>query len=219
LLKVDLHIHTKYSPDCGTPLEKIVTRCQKRGIDCIAISDHGTAEGALKMQKMAPFPVIIAEEILTPYGEIMGMFLKETIPSGLPVAETVARIREQNGLVVIPHPFDRFRPSALDTGVLKELVAQGQVDAIEVFNARAPLRRSNVRAKAFAQKYGLPGTAGSDAHTLHEIGSAYVVMPEFSGGDDFLESLAQGKIVGRRTNPLVHAKSLWARLKGNFRVD
>jgi len=218
LLKVDLHIHTKYSPDCGTPLEKIITRCQKRGIECIAISDHGTVEGALEMQKIAPFPVIIAEEILTPYGEIMGMFLKEGIPSGLSVAQTISSIREQDGLVIIPHPFDRFRPSALNTEVLKELVAQKQVDAIEVFNARAPLRRSNVRAKAFAQKHGLPGTAGSDAHTLYEIGSAYVEMPEFTGRDDFLEALVQGKIVGRRTNPLAHVNSIWSRLKGNLKA-
>ena len=95
------------------PLEKIIERCQKVGINCIALCDHGTAEGALKMREIAPFTVIVAEEILTPYGEIMGMFLEETIPSGLSVPETIARIRAQGGLVCIPHPFDTFRHSAL----------------------------------------------------------------------------------------------------------
>ena len=216
MLKADLHIHTKYSLDCNTPLEEIISCCQQRDINCIAISDHGTIEGALKMQKIAPFPVIIAEEIMTPYGEIMGMFLTEGIPSGISVEETISRIRAQSGLVVIPHPFDRFRPSALDGGILADLVAQKQIDAVEVFNSRTPLNRSSNKARAFARKHGIPGTAGSDAHTPYEVGNAYVEMPEFSGRDDFLESLARGKIIGRRTNPLTHFNSIWARLKSNL---
>ena len=97
MLKADLHIHTEYSMDCNTPLEKIIGRCQELGINCIVITDHGTAEGALKMQKIAPFTVIVAEEIMTTQGEIMGMFLKETIPSGLTPGETINRIRAQGG--------------------------------------------------------------------------------------------------------------------------
>ncbi len=217
MLKADLHIHTEYSLDCNTPLKEIVARCLERGINCIAISDHGTIEGALEMQKMAPFPVIVAEEIMTPRGEIMGMFLTEGIPSGLSVPETISRIRAQNGLVAIPHPFDRFRPSALDVEVLEELVAREQVDAIEVFNSRTPLYRSSTKAKLFARKHGIPGSAGSDAHTPYEVGNAYVEMPEFSGRDDFIQALAQGKVVGRRTNPLTHLNSIWARLKSNLR--
>ncbi len=217
MLKADLHVHTEYSLDCNTPLPEIITRCQERGINCLAISDHGTIEGALAMQKIAPFKVIVAEEILTPRGEIMGVFLKEGIPSGLSVSETVARIRAQNALVLIPHPFDRFRPSALDNESLEELQAQGEIDAIEVFNSRTPLYRSSTKAEAFARKHGLPGSAGSDAHTPYEIGNAYVEMPEFSGRDDFLEALAQGEIFGHRTNPLTHFNSIWARLKNSLR--
>lgn len=217
MLKADLHVHTEYSLDCNTPLTEIIARCQERGINCLAISDHGTIEGALKMQSVAPFLIIIAEEILTPRGEIMGMFLKEGIPSGLSIEQTISGIRAQNGLVLIPHPFDRFRPTALDGEVLEELLAQGQIDAIEVFNSRTPLYRSSTKARAFARKHGIPGSAGSDAHTSYEIGNAYVEMPEFSGRDDFLEALAQGKIFGRRTNPLTHINSIWARLKSNLR--
>jgi predicted metal-dependent phosphoesterase TrpH len=202
--------------DCNTPLEEIINCCQERDINCVAISDHGTIEGALKMKKIAPFPVIVAEEIMTPYGEIMGMFLTEVIPSGISVEETISRIRAQSGLVVIPHPFDRFRPSALDGGILADLVAQKQIDAIEVFNSRTPLYRSSNKAGIFARKHGIPATAGSDAHTPYEVGNAYVEMPEFSARDDFLESLAQGKIIGRRTNPLTHFNSIWARLKSNL---
>jgi len=77
MLRADLHIHTRYSMDCNTPLERIISRCLEMQINCIAVADHGTVEGALEIQQMAPFQVIVAEEILTPHGEIMGMFLKE----------------------------------------------------------------------------------------------------------------------------------------------
>ena len=211
MLKADLHIHTKYSIDCNTPLEKIIKRCLKTGVNCIAISDHGTIEGALEMQAMAPFPVIVAEEILTTHGEIMGLFLKETIPGGQSVEKTISLIRAQGGLINIPHPFDMLRHSALDGRIIEEIVEQ--IDAVEVFNARCILLRSSMKAQIFAEKYGIPRSAGSDAHTLQEIGNAYVEMPEFNGKDDFLESLAQGKIYGHRSNPSAHVASTWARLK------
>lgn len=197
--------------DCSMPLEQIFIRCQEVGVNCIAIADHGTIEGALKAQTLAPFPVIIAEEILTPHGEIMGMFLKEGIPSGLSVAETIARIRAQGGLVCIPHPFDSLRQSPLNNKVPDDIVEH--IDIIEMFNSRSPLLRSSTKARLFAEKYGLVMSAGSDAHTPYEIGNAYVEMPEFSGRDGFLEMLARGKISGRRTNPLVHFRSAWARLR------
>jgi len=211
LLKADLHIHTKYSMDCKMPLEKIINRCLETGVNCIAIADHGTIEGALKMQAIAPFPVIVAEEILTPRGEIMGMFLKDGIPSGLSVGETMARIKAQGALVCIPHPFDIFRQSALDAKIVEEIA--DQIDVIEVFNSRTLLLRHSTQAQIFAQKYGIPGSAGSDAHTPNEIGRAYVEMPEFNGRDDFLNALVKGKICGQKTNPLVHFGSAWARLK------
>jgi len=197
--------------DCNMPLEKIVSRCQEVGINCIAICDHGTAEGGLRMREIAPFPVIVAEEILTPHGEIMGMFLEETIPSGLSVEQTISRIRAQGGLVCIPHPFDIFRQSALRSNVLEEIAEQ--IDIVEVLNSRYILGQSSTKALAFALKHGIAQSAGSDAHTPSEIGNAYVEMPEFNGRDDFLEALEKGKISGHRTSPLIHFASVWARLK------
>lgn len=213
MLKADLHIHTEYSMDCNTPLEQVINRCLETGINCIAVADHGTTEGALKMQSIAPFPVIIAEEVLTTHGEIMGLFLKETIPSGQSVEKTISQIRAQGGLVNIPHPFDMLRHSALDGRIIEEIVEH--IDTIEVFNARCILLRSSIKAQIFAEKYGIPKSAGSDAHTLQEIGNAYVEMPEFNGRDDFLDALEKGKISGRRTNPLIHFNSLWARLRSS----
>ena len=219
MLRADLHIHTRYSMDCNTPLEKIITRCQKMGINCIAIADHGTAEGALEMAKIAPFKVIVAEEILTTQGEIMGMFLKETIPSGISVDEAISRIRAQGGLVNIPHPFSTFRASALENVAIDKMMERGDIDLIEVFNARSLLSRSSAQAQLYAQEHGIPGSAGSDAHTAPEIGHAYVEMPEFTGRDDFIAALKQGKIYGRKTNPLTHINSILARLKSNLLTE
>ncbi len=211
LLRADFHIHTKYSMDCNTPLEKIITRCLEAGINCIAISDHDTIEGALEMQKIAPFPVIVAGEILTPQGEIMGMFLKEHVPIGLPIEEAISRVKAQGALVCLPHPFDTFRGLRIDNKRLEALVEQ--IDVIEVFNARSPFSAPTTKARTFAEKWGITQSAGSDAHSLAEIGNAYIEMPEFEGKDDFLQALGKGKIHGQRTSLLVHFISVWARLR------
>jgi predicted metal-dependent phosphoesterase TrpH len=214
LLKADLHIHTEYSVDCSTPLEKIITRCRELAINCIAVADHGTAEGALKLQKLAPFQVIVAEEILTTQGEIMGMFLKETIPSGLTPQQTIKRIRAQDGLVNIPHPFDQIRGSALKEWVIDEIA--DEIDIIEVLNARSASATTVEKARAFAAKRKIVQGAGSDAHSIQEIGNAYVILPEFSDKDQFLKSLARGEIFGQRSSPLVHLYSTFARVKSRI---
>jgi predicted metal-dependent phosphoesterase TrpH len=214
LLKADLHIHTEYSMDCNTPLDKLIRRCQALEINCIAIADHGTAEGALKMQKIAPFQVIVAEEIMTTQGEIMGMFLQETIPGGLTPQETIKRIREQGGLVNIPHPFETVRGSALKDRAIAEIAAQ--IDIMEVLNSRSPFPANSNKASAFAREHGIVPGAGSDAHTVFEIGNAYVMMPEFTGPQEFLKSLSQGKIYGKRSGLKVRLFSTWARMKNQF---
>ncbi len=215
MLKADLHIHTRYSMDCQTPLEKIVERCQELGINCIAIADHGTAEGGLELQKIAPFKVIVAEEILTTHGEIMGMFLKETIPSGITPQEAVKRIRAQGGLVNIPHPFETIRGSALKDAVIDEIAAD--IDLMEVLNSRSPFPANTNKAKAFAARHNIPGGAGSDAHTVLEIGNAYIDIPDFNTPQEFLASVRKGTIHGKRSGIFVHCYSLWARLKSKMR--
>ena len=196
--------------DCKTTLEKIIQICQKKGINCIALSDHGSIEGALKMKNIAPFYVIVAEEVLTTEGEIMGMFLQERVPSGLSMEESIQRIKAQGGLLCAQHPYDRFRADALKAEVLERIV--GQIDIVEVFNARNPLLRSSNQARVFADTHHLPCTAGSDAHAGYEIGNAYVELPDFKGRDDFLQALAHGKVYGHRTNLFSRLSSVWARI-------
>ncbi len=216
MLKADLHIHTKYSMDCQTPLDKIISRCQELGINCIAIADHGTAEGGLEIQKIAPFKVIVAEEILTTEGEIMGMFLKETIPSGITPREAVKRIREQDGLVNIPHPFETIRGSALKDRAIDEIAED--IDLMEVFNSRSPFPSNTNKARAFAAKHGIPGSAGSDAHSIQEIGNAYIEIPDFNNKEEFLKALMQGIIRGKRSGIFVHFSSQWATIKSKLHL-
>jgi len=200
--------------DSQTPLDKIIERCQQLGINCIAIADHGTAEGGLEMQKIAPFKVIVAEEILTTQGEIMGMFLKETIPSGCTPQEAIKRIREQGGLVNIPHPFETIRGSALKDATIDEIAKD--IDLMEVLNSRSPFPANTNKAKAFAEKHHIPGGAGSDAHSVFEIGNAYIEIPDFNTKEEFLKAIAQGHIHGKRSGVFVHLFSGWAKVKGKL---
>lgn len=141
----------------------------------------------------------------------MGLFLNEEIPRGLSAEETISRIKTQGGLVNIPHPFGRWPLDNYKRLTSPEIMKK--IDLIEVFNARTPFPNSSGKAYELANQYGLPGGAGSDAHTASEIGKAYVEMPEFNGPKEFLISLAQGKIIGNRSSPLIHFASTWARLK------
>jgi predicted metal-dependent phosphoesterase TrpH len=205
LLRADLHVHTCYSKDCTTPLDQIIVNCLKKEINCLAIADHGTTEGARKLKDIAPFPIIVAEEISTPQGEIMGMFLSENIPSRIPASEAIRNIRDQGGLVCIPHPGDNIRSSAFKIEDLKQII--GDIDIIEIFNSRNCFPSTNNRAKHIAEQYKKFASAGSDAHILQEIGNVYIEMPEFSSKDEFLISLSQGNIKGHLANPFVHVLS------------
>ena len=217
MIKADLHIHTCYSIDCLSPLEQIIERCLELGINCIAVADHNTIAGALKLRDIAPFKVIIAEEVLTPAGEIMGLFLNEEVSQGLSPQETISRIRSQGGLVAIPHPFGRSLSWKSNPLILAEILSR--VDIIETFNSRTPFSSDITRAQKLAKEQRKAASAGSDAHTLGEIGRAYVEMPEFDGHDEFLNSLAQGKIFGQKSSYLAHFASTWARIRKHVLGD
>jgi predicted metal-dependent phosphoesterase TrpH len=196
------------------PLEKIISRCLEVGISCLGVADHNTIAGALKLKEMAPFSIIVGEEILTLNGEVIGFFLTQEIPSKLSIEETVAQIKAQNGLVCIPHPYDRLRVSVFRDQIFEDIMPD--VDIIEVFNARSLSPGSSTRAAQLVQKYGKLASAGSDAHTLPEIGNAYVEMPNFNDKEEFLASLAKGKISGNKSSPTAYFVSTWNKLKKRF---
>jgi len=214
LLRADLHLHTCYSPDCRVSLKEILNRCPEVGIDCLAVTDHGTIEGALRAREMATFPVIVGEEVMTLEGEVLGLFLEKCVPSGLTAAQTIELIRGQGGLAGVPHPFDGLYRSCLSRETILALLSQ--LHFIEAFNARSLFHRN--QARDFARSRGLRMSAGSDAHTLGEVGRAYVEMPPFEGPQGFLESLEKGKIGGGSTSLWVHFRGPWQKLvKGRGR--
>jgi len=187
MLKADFHIHTKYSPDCLTSIDRLIRTCIQRGIDCVAVTDHNEVKGALLLQEKAPFKVIVGEEIRTDRGEIIGYFLTRHIKPGMCPARTVEEIKNQGGLVCVPHPFDRLRKSRLDINALREI--EKDIDIIEVFNSRNVYNEDNTRAERFAVSRGIMVSVGSDAHWHWEIGNTYMTLPDFKDADSFRESL------------------------------
>ena len=210
--KVDLHVHTKYSKDSIAEPKGMIAAAKAAGMDKIAITEHNNIEGALAAKEIDPDFVIVGEEIMTTDGEIIAYFVQETVPPGLPPKEAIARLREQGAIISIPHPLDSVRRSAMRLNNALRIIYE--IDAIEVFNSRVlPLYSiNNHEADWLASRYDKLRTAGSDAHTPGEVGHAYVEMPPFSTPDEFKESLAQGKVFGRYSSPLVHFASAYAKL-------
>ncbi|HXG35966.1 MAG TPA: PHP domain-containing protein [Dehalococcoidia bacterium] len=210
LLKADLHSHTYYSPDALTSPGQFVASCLKRNINCVAVTEHNSIAGALAMQRLAPFKIIVGEEIRTQAGEVIGLFLKEEIARGLPLRETVERIKAQGGLVSVPHPFDRFRFGLNEEGLLEVLP---YIDLMEAFNARNTFPGDNAKARVFAREHGIPAIAVSDAHSAGELGRSYIEMPDFNDSEEFLRAVRQARLIKRHASPLVHLLSRWAVLK------
>src|SRR5512142_68736 len=105
-MQIELHSHTIYSKDCLVTPEQYIAACRRKGLGRAAVTDHNTAEGALRMHAMAPELIIVGEEIRTTHGEILAYFLEETIEPDLPPLEAIARVRAQGGVVGVSHPAD-----------------------------------------------------------------------------------------------------------------
>jgi predicted metal-dependent phosphoesterase TrpH len=194
-VRVDCHLHTVASGDAVTTLDQLAERVAAHRIDVVCITDHNVTSAALEAARRGiGARVILGEEIRTPDGDVIGLFLAERIPYVLPLAEVTGRIRAQGGLVYVPHPFDRERSSL--GPALEGLCAGGHVDVIEVFNAKIADQELNRRAAAVAARFGLPGGAGSDAHDPDGIGAAYLEMPDFDGPASFRSALAAARVVG-----------------------
>ncbi len=206
LIDVDLHMHTDHSYDCATPVEVLLAEARSRGLGAIAVTDHNEISGALEARAKANgIKVIVGEEVKTAgQGEVIGLFIEELIPRGLTLEETVAEIKRQGGIVYVPHPFDRLH-SVPDYEHL--LTVLDEIDAIEVFNPRVAISEFNDEAVRFAAKYRIPAGAGSDAHVPQGLGSVRIRMRDFSGPEEFLESLRAADIV-RNPASLLYVQAL-----------
>jgi hypothetical protein len=201
-----------------------VRTAAERGITHLAVTDHGRIEGALEARAAAPdgLTVIIGQEISTRDGDLIGLYLERPVPGGLSAGEAAAAVREQHGLVGLAHPYDRFRGSVLaGAGTPGDLDGLAPlVDYVETFNARVPPGRANERAAEWAMRHGLPGAAVSDAHTLLEVGVAYLVLRGPLGGpDDLRAALPDGEAVTSRASYAVRLFTPLARLVHRVRGD
>lgn len=213
MMRIDLHCHSEASHDSRTPLSSFVQRCKTRGISVQAITDHNQVWGAKKLQEMCQgtgLTVIVGEEISSSEGELIGLFLEEKIPAGLSAKETIAHIKAQGGLVLLPHGFDPLKRWRLRPEVLEHL--SSHIDIVETFNARISRPHWNRVAMRWADQHQLPQSAGSDAHTLAQVGNAWVQTPQrpINGPEDLLEALRVGTVMGRWTHPVVaFAYKIW----------
>jgi predicted metal-dependent phosphoesterase TrpH len=216
LVEVDLHMHTDHSPDCATPVEVLLETARDRGLGAIAITDHNEVSGALAAREIAAgmddLRVIVAEEVKTAeQGEVIGLFLEEKIERGMTMAETIAEIRRQGGLVYVPHPFDRLH-SVPDYEHLLDMVEE--IDILEVFNPRVALTVFNEEAERFARKYRIVPGAGSDSHVAQGLGSVRISIHDFDGPEEFLEAMRDADITRKHKN-LVYVQALkWLQTTG-----
>jgi hypothetical protein len=200
-INADLHVHTSYSKDCAMPIADILETAREIGLGAMAIADHNEIEGAFLAEELAkgePF-IIIAEEVKTTEGEVIGLFLKEKVPRGLSFDDTLSLIKEQGGLVYVPHPFDALRTTPSYRSMVDNL---HRIDVIETYNARVALSSFNLSAERFAAKYNVVAGAGSDAHVLQGLGTAMLRMPRFNDPPSFISALWEADIIAKRKNLL-----------------
>jgi predicted metal-dependent phosphoesterase TrpH len=223
----DLHVHSSASFDSLARPERLVERAIELGLTHLAITDHERIDGAQRAAETAGdrLHVIVGEEVRSRDGDLIGLYLERAVPPGLSAPETAAAIREQGGIIGLPHPFDGWRASggsrSREAGsALDELASI--VDYVETHNARA-YGQANPRARAFATRHGLPGVAASDAHSVMELGIASTKLPgPFGSASELRDLLPQARPLPGRATYYVR---LWTpvakavqRLRGNGRI-
>ncbi len=212
LWRVDLHSHTIYSKDCLTRTEALLSRAHANGLRKIAVTEHNRLDGALIAKRMAPDLVIVGEEIKTTRGEIIAYYVQEEVPRGLSPQESIRRLRDQGAVISIPHPLDSLRSSAMGRDNVMEII--DAVDALEVLNARCVRAGDNSAAYDLARLHGKLMTAGSDAHTLHEVGRcALLISPFEDNARSFLAALRTAVPDGRESAFWPHFASTYAKLR------
>jgi predicted metal-dependent phosphoesterase TrpH len=203
LVRVDLHVHSSASFDCTIRPESVAARSRRFGLAPVFLTDHDTIDGAVRLRELGIGKVVVGEEVMTSEGELIGLFLARPIPSGLAPTDAVAEIKSHGGLVYLEHPYDQYRRHLSEAGI--EAIAD-LIDIVEVFNGRSD-ETANRRADELRATLGVAAGAGSDAHSIAELGSVYVEMEDFDGAKDFLSKLPAGKIVKGRPKFMLAAEA------------
>ena len=202
MLSVELHTHSELSHDGRDPVDLLLEQAAAVGLDALAVTDHDEIDASIEAAELAPdygLVGIVGMEVTCAAGHVLAFGIDEIVESGLPFDETLAQIRDQGGIAVVPHPFQKSR-HGVAAHISEEQLAGA--DAIEVYNSRLFTGRSNRQAEKFAIRNGVPMTAGSDAHISEMVGQAVTEV----GADDrsaeaILDAVADGRtsVVGKRT--------------------
>jgi dephospho-CoA kinase len=210
-IRIDMHIHTRASFDCLSDPYRVLETAQERGVQRIAITDHNCLALALDMAKEFPNSVIPGEEVSTAEGiDVIGLYIQEEIPKGVSAKEVCCIIREQGGIVYLPHPYARGKS---ESGRYAEELAP-LVDVVEVFNGRLHPGALNKPGEELAARWSKARGAGSDAHTVGEVAGAFIEIVDHPNDPaSLLEALATARIRGATTPWSVHLASTWAKFR------
>ena len=171
-MKLDLHTHTYVSGDSSTTFDEYVSGLTKSSMDVVAVTDHLRIDGALELKVRFPDKVIVGQEFRCDLGEVIGLYLDEAIPPLLSFGKAVERIKDQDGLVMIPHPNDLVRVS-VDLRDIEGFASRGLIDIIEVGNSKSKPDGRCGEAKSFTDRFEICSVASSDAHVEEAIGSSF----------------------------------------------
>ena len=196
-IRIDLHVHSNTSYDCCTQIEQFRKVFERGVVDKIAITDHSKIGLAFELKKIFGDKIVIGEEIKTNEGEIIGLFLSKEIPKGLSPEETIDEIRKQNGVVYIPHPFDKRRSGIGKSKRYEDIIKRA--DIIETFNSRCFTQKPNGIAKEFATSHNIIKACASDAHMPGEIGRSYIEIEDFNDASTFMENIKNANLNRRKT--------------------
>ncbi len=206
-MKIDFHMHSKFSYDALTKTDALVKQAVNNGI-IPTLTDHNTCAGWKEFRASAKkfkSKINLGLELKTynegkKMGEIIFYFMNKPILTN-ELFEAIDEAKKQDCIISVPHPFDRLRLSAFkNVNLIKD-----DLDAIEVFNSRTRLNYFNKKAKAFAEKYKIPMISGSDAHTPEEIGNAYTTV-NASSLEGARKEILKGrtKIWGKKAREFAH---------------
>ncbi len=206
-ISVDFHCHSNASKDSLSTPDELIHIARRRGLDRVVVTDHNTIAGAVIAHMVDPELIIIGQEIMTTHGEILAFFVNHEIPSGYSPRETILRLRDQGAFISVSHPFDSWRIGSWKLDDLLEITPL--IDAVEIFNARCMRPKANQYSSTFAQQNQIPGTAGSDAHAVFEVGVASLSIPRFTNSEELRAVIGKGIIKG-------HASPFWVHLFSRY---
>lgn len=184
-MRIDLHLHSRYSHDGQSSLEELIERAAECRLERIALTDHNTVEGALALAEMAPRLTIVGEEAKTREGEVIGLFITGRLPPYLPAKDVMDMIHDMGGVTYLPHPLDRRRDHFSAERIVE---LADRIDIIETYNAWCDPASNEAAARLAAELEKVAAT-GSDSHSAHELGRSWMEIEDYTTPQDFLEKL------------------------------